>query len=345
MGWLNSLVQKIAGAAPTDWTLVDNLPDPGLNIAGKSVVPDRCYVEVYVESMRLEKARSFATTFNAVVYSFVSLARNGMNRVELASVTKANHLAELDSTHLDRVITVSKRIVKAIPWRGDPFGLELGLFSVKSGNLLTQLINFTVKLSDKVGISSAAKASPFGSLITEGLDMIAGQTQDTKLELAIDTDLALNQSCLVALIAKPKSSFDASKLSIDGRDRKLLYQNEPLESAYCVFSIRCTDRNAEWGAIPALQEAYAEFVQGILSGKHQEAEEALTAFHRQLIVSPDLISADKQTLWASAQADLQEAFPGGGQASDREELRHRFQNRHLADLHLYGTPEVTGTSG
>jgi hypothetical protein len=101
-----------------------------------------------------------------------------------------------------------------------------------------------------------------------------------------------------------------------------------------VFSIRSTDRNVDWGKIPALQESYADFNKAILSGKHKEAEEALAAFNRQVIVSPDLISADKDQLKAKAKADLQDAFPGGGQAATPAAMR-RFENRQLADLNLY----------
>jgi hypothetical protein len=68
VGWITNLINKVAGVAPTDWTLVDELPDPGLGIAGKAVTPDQCYIELYVESLRLEKARRFATTFHGVIY-------------------------------------------------------------------------------------------------------------------------------------------------------------------------------------------------------------------------------------------------------------------------------------
>jgi hypothetical protein len=223
----------------------------------------------------------------------------------------------------------------AMPWRGDPFGLELGLFSVKSGNLLTPLIDYVTKVSDKAGISVVNKLNPFIPLITEGLDIIAGQKDDTAIELAIDTDLSLTNSRLCALIAKPRGTINSAGLTIDIHDRKLLQNGSPLEAAYCVFSVRSSARNPDWGRIPALQESYADFVGAIKSGKHKEAEEALAAFSRQVIVSPDLISGDKERLRAKAKADLQDAFPGGGQAASRATIRQRFENRQLTDLNLY----------
>jgi hypothetical protein len=250
-------------------------------------------------------------------------------------VTKPQNLASLDASNLDRVITVSKRIMVATPWRGDPLGLELGLFSVKSGNLITPLINFVTKVSDKAGVSAATKLDPFLPLITEGLDLITGQTQDTEIELAIDTDISLTGSRFCALIAKPKGTIAANSLSIDKVDRKLLYNGQQLQAAYCVFSIRSSDRNPDWGAIPSLQAAYAELVRTIGAGRLADAKEALAAFNRQVIVCPDLISTDKDRLKAKAKTDVDDAFPASGQSSGASAASKRFENRKLADLNLY----------
>jgi hypothetical protein len=335
MGWLNNVLNTIAGRPPTDWMLLDNLPDPGSGISDQPISADQCYIELYVESLRLERARRFATTFHGVIYSFASLAREGENRAELASVTKPQNLATLDKDHLDRVITVSKRLMSAMPWRGDPFGLELGLFSVKSGNLLTPLVNYVTKVSDKAGISTVTKLDPFLPLITEGLDIIAGQKNDTEIELAIDTDLSLTASKFCALIAKPKGTINAASLTIDPQDHKLLQNGNPLQAAYCVFSIRSREDNPEWGKIPALHNSYADFRNAILSGKKQEADEALAGFNRQIIVCPDLTSTDKTRLKDKARKDLNDAFPSGRTAGAPEAVRRRFENRQLADLNLY----------
>jgi len=334
MGWLNTLLNKIAGVAPTDWTLLDNLADPGLNISGNPVKPDECYLEVYVESLRLEKARRFATTFDGVIYSFASMARQGAKRAELASVTKPKNLTALNQNQLSNVITVSKRIMAAMPWRGNPLGLELGLFSVKTGNLLTPLTAYVTKVAAQAGISTAV-VSPFLPLVTEGLDMIAGQTADTAIELAIDTDMSLSKSQILALIAKPKGNVNQAAISIDPQDHKLLDNGQPLNAAYCVFSIRTTDRNADWGSIPALEQAYEDLKSAILSGKRKEAEEALAGFNRQVIICPDLIPADKTRLKDLAKDEVHQAFPGGSQAAEPQTLRDRFANRKLSDLRLY----------
>jgi len=166
--------------------------------------------------------------------------------------------------------------------------------------------------------------------------MIAGQTADTAIELAVDADLSLNQSGFFAVVAKPKGQINPTHVTIQKTDRKLLLDGAPLDAAFCVFSIRVNDRNADWGSIPALEQAYSEFTNAILSNKRKEAQEALAGFNRQLVISPDLIAADKDRLKKKAEADLKAAFPGGGQSS-RTSLA-RFENRILSDLNLYDDP-------
>jgi hypothetical protein len=107
------------------------------------------------------------------------------------------------------------------------------------------------------------------------------------------------------------------------------------------YSIRVNDRNADWGSIPPLQQAYSEFTKAILSGKRKEAVDALAGFSRQLIISPDLIELDKKRLKTKAEADLKDAFPGGGQSAGERSLA-RFKDRVLADLNLYDDPVPPG---
>jgi hypothetical protein len=61
-------------------------------------------------------------------------------------------------------------------WRGGNLNVELGLFAVKSGNLLTPIVDFLSEISNAAGISFIGQAKPFLPLISKGMDLIAGQT-------------------------------------------------------------------------------------------------------------------------------------------------------------------------
>jgi hypothetical protein len=79
MGWLNKFLRKIGGVEPTERVFVASISKvdaviPGI---GVKVRPDEHYIELYLESVRLQKARRFATAFQAVAYNFVELIREG----------------------------------------------------------------------------------------------------------------------------------------------------------------------------------------------------------------------------------------------------------------------------
>ena len=171
-------------------------------------------LKTYLESLRLDRARVFMTRFHGVVYSFVQLPREGEARAQLAAVSRPEKLAELDKSAIDRVITVSKQMMGATAFRGGPISLEIGLFTVKSGNLLTPLLEYVARVSSTAGISYIGAIKPFVPLIVEGMDLIAGQKDDTALQVGVDSDFALTKSGAAAIIALPKGAIDVKKLSL-----------------------------------------------------------------------------------------------------------------------------------
>ena len=65
MGWLAGVLHRIAadvaGAPPIDFTFVPSITAPVISGVGEPIEPDSCYIELYLESLRLEQARRFAT--------------------------------------------------------------------------------------------------------------------------------------------------------------------------------------------------------------------------------------------------------------------------------------------
>jgi hypothetical protein len=314
MGWLKNLIDSVKGKGATDYLFIPALNSP--SAPAVPIVPDECYIELVVESLRIDKERAFATKFHGVVYTFTSLARIGDNTASFAAVTKPEKLAELDKESVGKVLVLSKRMMGPVPWRGGRLEVQLGLFSIKSGNLLTPVLNFVTKVSEAAGIGIGAVVKPFVPLIAEGMDMIAGQTEDTKLVVGIDSGFELGQTMRCAIIATSKTALDAKKITLDPADGKLLLAGQPLEAAYCVFSIVATDQKADFGEIPELKSAYALFRDCVVKGEEDEARKAFAAFRRLALASPDLITNDAARLVAKANALLSAAFgedePGSG---------------------------------
>lgn len=339
MGWLQGFLKKTQGDQTEDFVFIDTLELPvekELETIDR-IEADQCYVNLFVDSLRIEKSRAFSTTFHGVAYSFVTMARQGSETSMMAALTKPANLSNLDSGSVGKVITVSQMMMGAVPWRGGTLSLELGLFSVKSGNLLSPVVDFVTRASGLAGIAFVGAVKPFLPLIIEGMDLIAGQTMDTRLVVGVAASMQLRKPVTCAIIAAKRNSIDISKLSLDPVDRKLLLDGDPLQAAYCVFSIRATDRKPEFGEIPELKAAFAALRAQIIAGDRDRALEALAVFRRTAIVSPDLIPHDAQRLIMLAQKQVADGFAVrtlqfGGAGPDRE---RRTAPTSLAELPLY----------
>jgi hypothetical protein len=334
MGWLGNFLNKVSGESPTDLIFVPSLPMAGANDIGSPIVPDECYIEMYIESLRLTRARKFASTFHGVVYSFVDLAREGTSKAQFAAVSKPDKLAALDPSSLDRVITVSRQMLGAVAWRGGTLDLELGLFSVKSGNLLTPMVDYVARVSSAAGASFVGAVKPFLPLISEGMDMIAGQSKDTVIEVAVDTNMALTKSRVCAIVSAQRGTIDDSKLSVD-KDGTLLLNGVPLDRGYCVFSIRAVAQKADYGEIPELKEKYAAIQDAIKRGSGKDAQDALTAFRLATIASPDLIPSDASKLVVKAEQKVRTAFPPASLSIGGKTTKPKHEPESLSAIGLY----------
>jgi len=333
MGWLQKIIEGLKGGPAYDLTFVPSIQtkEAGIEGIGQAVEADSCFIELYLESLRLSRDRKFATRFHAIVYSFVTLSREDQKRAQLAAISKPERLAELDKDSIDHVITISKQMMGATPFRGGPVSIELGLFSVKSGNILTPLLDYVTRISSTAGISFVGAIKPFLPLITEGMDLIAGQQQDTALEVGVEIDLSLKSGCVMAIIDRPKGSINIDKLSLD-KDRRLLLDSKILECGYAVFSLRPTTVKSDFGEIPELKERYAAFVSAISKGKINDAKDSLTAFRLATIASPDLIDQDRDKLIAKAEQKYKKAFPNDRAATSRTKGAHK---ESLSEIGLY----------
>lgn len=330
MGWLGDLWKKIEGRETVDMMFVDNLDQA----QGAALEADKCYVELYVDSLRLRNVRKFATKFHGVVYSFVTLPYQADAKIKVPAISKPENLAQLDPDGLAKVITINKQMMGAIPWRGGPLSLELGLFSVKGGNLLTPVLDFVTSISTVAGVSFAGQIAPFAPLITSGMDILSGQTEDVALEVGIDTALTFDRAGTFAIIAAPKNSaIRPDKLTLDS-DRKLLHEGAPLKEAYCVFTLKRVEIKADYGEIPELKAAFGKLRDAVRGGEIDRATEALASFRLTVMTSPDLIRPHAAKLAALGEEMLADAFGTGVVPVSLTESAKALP-RELADLQLY----------
>jgi hypothetical protein len=329
--WIEKIWDKIKQSPSRDLISRGPLDLPAFPWSGQPIAADECYLEIYLESLRLKYARRFATTFQGVVYAFANLAVEGQESADLAAVSTPNELAKLDGKSLDRVIVLSKKIMGPVAWRGGDLKVQIGLFSVETGNIVGDVLSLVTAISSQAGLSFVSQIEGFVPLITKGMDLIAGQRQQTELEVAIDRTFQPDKAATYAIINVDKSQ-ETRAFTIDPTDMKILADGKPLEEAYCVFSIRASKQRTEWGDIPALKDKYRLIMDKIKANDMKGAGEALTAFKLETLTSPDLIPADAQALYAKAEARVKAAFPAG----QISKAPTSIGDETLSDLKLYG---------
>jgi hypothetical protein len=256
------------------------------------------YINVHLKSMRIVNVRNGFKTFYPVVHSFISLKYLGNSDAEFNVVTTPNQLAELDSSNLDRIISINKRLLGPTPYRGGDVLFDIGLFSVKSGDLSKPFLSLLTDMSNIAGVSFLGKALPFVDPISKGVDLLVGNTSAVELEVGISTDNSQLIIGYYVLIADDKQNVQRDKLFIDPSDFKLTDdKGTPFRShPYLVLSISTSDKKEDWFDIPELAAAYKKLQDNVRSGDINAAKDSLTIFKRFVLTSNDLLSRDAKEI-------------------------------------------------
>jgi len=319
MGWIGDQIQKLVGADAVDFIVTEPLPLIDEN--GKRSEPvsklleaDACYVEMFVDAMWLPKARKLTSYYHGVVHVYTSIDRIGDEKARFAFVSTPTELAKVDPKSLRQVVTRTQRALGPVPWRGGDLELELGLFSVNSGDVTDSVLDLVSSMAGEGGVAFMSAAAPFVPFVRKGLQVVTGANSANFLEIGLDKAFTAPQTGTFAIIAADRKDIDAKKLAV-ATDGRLLLDGETLRKhPWLVFRIGSTLQKADFGTIPELKAAWAAFVAAVRSRKRADAEEALTVFRTTALTSPDLIPSDAETLTKKAEEMMEKSFKGVMQA-------------------------------
>jgi hypothetical protein len=219
------------------------------------------------------------------------------------------NLSNIDKSHADRVITGRKCLLGPIPYRGGDIEIELGLFSIRSGDLAGPFLKVLESMALVPGVSSVNTAIPFVRPILEGVNELFGAT-NTILEVGRNETLNKPKTGYFVVMRAQTGTIDIPKLKLEKDGR--LYDpnsNEPVGYPYMVYHIQALDRRDEWFKIPELFNAHKKIMAAVRDCDVPKADEAFTSFKIIVSTSPDLISDDASTLITEVQRDLREIFP------------------------------------
>lgn len=313
MGRIQDLLRK----EPRDWFFGPVEPaDTALPETKRTVVePESAYISVYLESMRVSAGRVRAQTFYGAVTSAVGIASRSGQRAELVAVAAPSALRGVDPRHLDRVVIGTIPLAGSAPYRGGGLDIEIGLFAFPASYLLGPYLDF---LGEVAAVASAF-LPPAGALAStalmpparKGLDLLFGATTDARLEIGLAHTWDQPLTGYYAVVTAPEAP---GGFRISARGRLLNPDGSEVHAAYLVLRLEAHQDRLNWEKIPDVFAAYQVIQDAARRGDLVAARDALAAFRRTAVFSPDLLAADGQRLYDLVEGLVKQAFPGTGTA-------------------------------
>lgn len=278
-----------------------------------AVEAESAYISLHLESMRVSIGRVRAQTFYGAMTSTVGLASRSGQHAELMTVTAPSALRGVDPQHLDRVVIGTIPLAGPMPYRGGGLDIEIGLFAFPANYLLAPYLDFL----GEVATVASAFLPPAGALassalmppVRRGLDLLFGAAKDARLEVGLvhTWDQPLTGYYAVVTAPEPRGGF-----RISGGGRLINPDGSEVHAAYLIIRLDAHQDRHNWEKIPDIFAVYQVIDEASRRGDLVAARDALAAFRRIAVFSPDLLAADAQRLYDLVEGLVKQAFPGTG---------------------------------
>ncbi len=322
------IIQQIFKAKQSDWIVgrlkPDNTPKP---MQQKELSAGQEYVTVELKSLRIPFVRKGWTKFYGVVHSYISLAYSGSSSTaEFTTVTVPQLLKDLDPSKLANVVVINQPVGGPVPYGGGTITLELGLFSVRSQDLLGPFLDLLGTLSQQAGVAYVSQAMPFVVPIKKGIELLTGTGKDVDLQIGIfDKSNSPTTGWYVVIGSdKQNSRLNLDQLCVDPHDGKLLDANKNVvtDFPYFVYTVSVSEQRDTWWNIPELKQKY-DTLRNVIREQSgiQAVSQALTSLKTYLLTSPDLLTKDALRISQEVEKMVQTACPALQQAAETVSTR------------------------
>ncbi|WP_405620933.1 hypothetical protein [Streptomyces sp. NBC_00076] len=322
MSWWNKILRDRAAS----WHFAPL--DPARTPAGtgrRPIPADAAYINAFLTSMHIADVRVATRKFYGAVTSSFSVATRSGGTTEFVVVTTPAVLKNIDAQNLDRVVTVDKRLLGPVPYRGGDVDVEIGLFSMPAADLLEPYLDVVENISKLAGVSLVTGGVPLVPTVKAAMDALFGSQDAPRLELGVAATFAQPHTGYYCAVRADRDEAGLADLAL-GRDGRLVHSTDGREVAepYLVFQLTCSEKRDDWAGIPALLAAYEEIRRAANRGDLQGAQQTLALFGRTAVFCPDLLASDGQRLRDVVRQEVEKAFPAtataGRPGSDMPEL-------------------------
>lgn len=277
----------------------------------KKVDKDAEYISIILKSMSIENTRIGFSKFYATVHSFITLSHSSGIRASFYVCTTPGKLEELDKANLNKVIVANKRLLGPVPYLGSDVNLEIGLFSIKSADLLKPFISLLTDISNLASVSFVKAAEPYIKPLETGINLLLGTSNPTVLETGISRPfINFIETGYYVVMCASKDQIKKENITIDKTDFKLLDEKGKsiTKYPYMVIQVTSDTKRDDWREIPDIKLAHDRLKAAAkeTTNTYEKVKEALAVFKRTVQFSDDMIDSDKKTIIKIVTDDITE---------------------------------------
>ncbi len=300
----------------------------GSGQAGEPVQPESAYLSLYLEAMHIRDLRIRAQTFYALVTSSCTMQSRDGNTAELVVASTPDIFRGADPNRLDRIVTGTVPLVDAVPYRGSGLGAEIGLFSIPGYFMVGPYLELLGDVAAAATVAWLPAAAALVAPVRKGLDLLFGAAADARLEIGLAHTWTEPVTGHYAVV---RAQAPARGFTLGPSNRLLNPDGTEVKEPYLVLRLDAHPERHNWAAIPDLQHSYQAIAHTVRLNDLSAAKEALAAFRRAAVFSPDLLATDGKRLYESVRKQVTLALPATGTSQGGPE--HHLPE--LADIKLY----------
>ena len=124
-----------------------------------AIKADKRYVSVMLRQLRIVNARVGFGRFYGTVEFYGRVPHLSGGPIEFASVTTPGQLRNIRKKDLGNFVIGTKRFLGPIPYVGGDLEIEIGLFTIKSQDLLMPYLDLIEDLSNAAGLAFATRGA------------------------------------------------------------------------------------------------------------------------------------------------------------------------------------------
>jgi hypothetical protein len=276
--------------------------------------------------------------YYGVVHGSATVGHWDHGSAEFQRVIVPSSLRDVDAAGAANALRLSAPIFGPVPYRGGPVEIEIGLFSVRTAELVGPYLDVLLDVAGAAGPALVPGVRPVADVVVRGMRALIETDGAVSLELGLSRSFVSPSGSDHVLIKAPRGEVDVSGWFVGDDD--MAYDADgvvPLGHPWLAFTLDVTSERADWHMIPALREAHANVREAVLFSRRSEARGLLEALRVTALSSPDLLPRDATKLFDTTRKLVADAFPGGPTTGRRRDIGP------LESLDLYSSAPVGRT--